>query len=351
MIFADEIEIYRSEATRQMRGNTCNFLTSAGISRLELEGYVLRRFPAHNKLLYTSTVPRGLAGSTSDIDLMVVLPPCVTSTETANFLFFGGRRIGVKGINSEDLSKGLAMLRDVDPFTHPENILKLLPLKWMDLERAVNGCSFEDEIGYLCHLEYLSRWGAAAAMSELLSNAFLCALATRAGRAGSRRAYIWAVRLSLMDMVMAACGRVQSNSKWTAERWRVFRNENLGPIAADFVAEADALIYTLDIGPSDSFYKPLANFCLRLSKLSGLSQELNSIIMRPSNVEDFGFLPGARLLSSHNGVAVIDELQLNCVMGAGSKTFEGMTASVADTAVRLIQLGLLSILTKADVHV
>jgi hypothetical protein len=83
-----EIDAYRARADDFVRDNVRSYLKRRDIERLELETYILRRFSAGTELLYTSTVPRGLAGATSDIDIMLVAPRASLGPDLLNIIFF-----------------------------------------------------------------------------------------------------------------------------------------------------------------------------------------------------------------------------------------------------------------------
>jgi hypothetical protein len=240
VIVDQHVELYRSSAPARLKRNVEACLGRWSIDRPEFEGLINRLSQDAGPIFYVSTVSRGQAGTTSDLDVIVVGDSGRPAVALSNMLFHRGRRVGAKVIDETRIATAIAQLNSVsrsgdDPLGCPA---PPLAVKLADLERLVNGFSFEAGTPYLHALPALCRWTYERSLSDYVLQRACCALADAAGAQRAAQVHLTDVLVAAMDVVMAAHGRVQSNTKWTMVRWEEFRREETG-VDAEVVGVID----------------------------------------------------------------------------------------------------------------
>jgi len=333
--------------------NVESFLAENKIERTGLESFALRPFEGGFDSFYVSTVARGLAGSKSDVDLILVSnAPISASTTLSSMLFHAGRRVGVKLVNQPDMGDALDVLHKlsdqiaVGRFVAAADERKRIPMEWQDLERLINGVSFVSGTKYIRYLPWLSRWMVINTLQEFQRQVNFVRLALVSGNLSAASAYAFGAVVSAMDAVMAACGQVQSNTKWTFERWRRFTP------GAQARKACEAIALVSDV--KDVLTRPLASVGRDLTKaLTDLQAFLWTEFVPPvqlgsarfdlsDGVHRDAFLPGADSICGKRIAAVVDAAILDQILSARSADFAMFDSEVARAALRLLQVGALS---------
>jgi hypothetical protein len=338
-MFLEEMEVYAASAPALARENVERFFIVAGIDRANFEQMINRLSQRSGPIYYVSTVARGLAGSKSDID--IIIPSSAGAQPLSSMLFHGERRIGAKVIEAQTIDAALRFVSKT--VSCPEDHLieavgfaeRDLPVKWCDLERIVNGYSFEAGTPYATALRDICRWALGAALGAYRANRELMHLAISAGRVGAAHAYCTGHLIAAMDAVMASCGRVQSNTKWTLQRWSQFRLEIEDETVRDGADVLQALLTSLRDAPfrqegpllaeTDEFIT--ATFqAMSPHRSGGLSLGEGTITGQ--------FLPEASFISDGRRTVVIPSDHLACIEVAD------VEPSQADAWLTLIQFDL-----------
>lgn len=350
MIFTEEVARQVERLPASGRRNVEAFFARYGIERPAFEDFSLRRFSGDAAAFYVSTVARGLAGSTSDIDLILVTDAAVPPHQsTSNMLFFGSRRVGVKLVSRQEIREALTALEhDVAALASSPDTASVAtgsgPLRWVDLERIVNGVSFASDETFAPHLPILCRAVTPRFLVDFQMGRGLTALAWAAGKPAAGYAYASSCVLSAMDALMAACGRVQWNMKWTLERWRRFVAESLPrPIAEGVtVIERARPIFegglTTNGATATAALDAIAAFFE--ANLVQTTLPALSIAVAPE-VRQFRFLPRASALDRKGRLAVVTDA---VVSAAGSPVAVALDdRHLASSCLALTQLGFLQL--------
>jgi hypothetical protein len=319
MIFSEELAYYQSQNNVLGLSNVRAFLQQWNIDQIALETFV-RRSARSGQLYYVSTVPRGLGGSTSDVDFMVIVDDAVErNSNLTSMLFNQGRRVGIKTLTRAEVLAGLAAVEArLAAWDAGDYRCDPLPMKWINLERAINGVTFEGEPEFIGHLAILARWAGAMAFADFCQNCLLTELAIAAEEAGAARAYGEAAVMAAMDCLMAACGRVQWNTKWIYERWRIFLGELGEKSAALRVHAVERLLEALQAPHVSAQHVREAlgdvRRCLLGHDSSRRASDRTRLVQAPDvSIDDF--LPRAVVLQGPTGAAVVDKAVLERVLG------------------------------------
>ncbi len=350
MMFEEELASQQKNSTALGRRNTENFFNAAGIDRKAFEAFTLRRFDADSCALYVSTVPRGLAGSTSDIDLILLVKSPVAPTDmNSNMLFFQNRRVGLKQIYDQDVASTFNALETICSHGSDLNLvaqtLKQQPVKWADLERVVYGISFSTDSPFLDKLPILGRAAVAISLRNFAANALLCNIAARGAYGSGVYAYGFAALTAAMDVIMALCGRIQSNTKWTFERWRRFAAEPSGDQIGSFVAPITTLyqsIMRLQATEVQTVTEQLQSIGQLLAKSVdrwGWSASAN--LRLPTNVVAGRFLPNATSLCRMDLAAAVATEVVQPLLAQEPLSVDDMPRDSAAAILKLIQHGLI----------
>lgn len=346
----EELISYRKDMTAKGRRNTENFFNAAGIDREAFEAFALRRFDTDSCALYVSTVPRGLAGSTSDIDLiLLVKKPLAPTDMNSNMLFYQGRRVGIKLIYDQDVASTFNALETICSQRSDLNTiaqtLKQQPVKWADLERVVNGISFSTDSPFVDRLPILGRTAVAISLRDFAANALLCNLAARGAYGSGVYAYGFAALTAAMDVIMALCGRIQSNTKWTFERWQRFAAGPSGGQIGPFVAPVTTLYHSIlrvqaTEGPTVA--EQLQSIGQLLAKsVDRWGWSVSANLRLPTNVVARRFLPNATSLCRTDLAAAVATEVVQPLLAQGLLSIDDLPRSSAAAVLKLIQHGLL----------
>lgn len=348
MIAADLIARRVASGGEVARGRTQAFFDAWGADRQAFETFLLRSFQGELTPYYVSTVARGLASSTSDVDVIVVTDdPEVRRTPLSSMLFYANRRVGAKVISRSEIRSCLALVGEQLQRWRAEGRCAdaPLPLKWVDLERVVNGATFVGEPEFLHALPDISLWTAVGSRRSFVGYRFCCAIAVRAGQVEAARVYGEAALAAAMDTVLAICGDVQWNTKWTFERWRRLpRAELSGDVAeaARSITEAHARILAAVTSEAKAGVKDL---------LASLGPEVlfpeprrdGARLKLGTDVAVHPFLPSAQILQSDAGATVLHPADLAAGLAVASAEIERLTPETARTTLELIQRGYLRV--------
>ena len=329
-----------AEAQDAARASTVAFLRACDIDRAGFETFVRGAVQFQGPIFYVSTVARGLAGSTSDLDLILVAPAATEEHLASQMLFHAGRRVGVKVLAEHGVTREMVRIAQAVSAPPAARHCKIrdaagaLSIKWVDLERLANGASFEG-VTHADHLPALCRWSLVLHLADFRQAEAGFGLAMEAGRRGAALGYLAAAVEAAMDATMAAAGQIQSNVKWTYERWRCFRVRDRETAARDLVDALDAGLSDLRRG----FAEPDA-----LARVEGLLVAAfgDDVPPQVGNLTAAAhcstFVPDAISLSTPERTVVMAADRLTALCSDAS------TRSQADAAraLHLLQLGLLS---------
>lgn len=340
MSFESESESWMTGAAERQRKNLAAFFERFALNRAAFEAFTLRRFPGGGVPYYVSTVPCGLAGPTSDIDVILVTDADQPDEAAAsNMLFFEGWRAGVKVITKGEIGTALSRLSEAEARAESDvSVLDRLGMKFIDLERLVNGVAFSGPDAFLAQLPLLSRWALRHHRRTFHRAATMARLSFASGATRSGRAYGQEMTTAVMDGVMALCGRVQWNPKWTRERWAAFL---ASPLSARARAAADE-VQVLRLGLRTFSEAELAAAVARVGQLLGgpnasVRQDWRLALAPEARVHPF--LPGAVSISLGGRAAIVDSEVLDRILASGSDEVSSLSPSAARTAVELAQRG------------
>ncbi|WP_421934768.1 DUF6031 family protein [Phenylobacterium sp.] len=333
MMLRPEILTAPDRANSEGRRNVEDYFGRWNIDRAGLEAQVLRGFPGNAAAYYVSTIPRGLGGSTSDIDLLLVTDdPSSQEISMSRMLFFADRRVGVKVLLRRQIDASFDAVEDeIAAWGRGEGYpAGRLPIKWMDLERLVNGARFDGDPEYRGRISTLGRWATLVFFAAVVEQTFLQGLAVRAGFAAAARAYAQAAVAAAMDCVMASCGHFQSNTKWTLERWARFDREGLPAVVRRLAEQVDETRRLIESPAAAAVGQGLSQ--LR----DDLERQLLAAVAggRPhlavnADVAVNDFLPGALVLQTHHRAAVVDRQAYERLLAAGGETASPAAAAMA----------------------
>lgn len=346
MTLETELASYMSDAPRTGRRHTDDFFRRFGLDKAKFEAFSLRRFPAGGEAYYVSTVPRGLAGPTSDIDLILVTEEEVSADQaTSNMLFFEGRRTGVKMVDRGQVAACLGQLGQGSPrrIWNDAKLLDRLPLKFIDLERLVNGVAVGGQDAYLTHLPLLSAWAASHHLRHYVRGDVFTRLALRAGADGAAWAYAQEALQAAMDWLMARCGRVQWNPKWTFQRWSAFVAEISSAEAREGVAVIEALRRTLHEGGDEPEIRSACDAVVRLAAASDAMAASCPILTPAERAATFRFLPGATSLSLDERTSIVPDDLLAELRAAQMRDVGAVSRGAARAGLELVQRGFFSL--------
>ncbi|MDP3745637.1 MAG: DUF6001 family protein [Phenylobacterium sp.] len=346
MILQDEIDHYVAGAEVAGRLCTEDFFRKAKLDRGELERFALRPFEGEYATFYVSTVVRGLAGSLSDIDLILVREDEGTlGSPMSHMLFHGGRRVGVKVIPRAQLDAAFEGLsRAVVPGAPASLVLPQSPIRWADLERIVNGYSFTRGAPHLGRLPLLAATATPTFLETLREQAAYAAVARLAGQGHALHGYVANALSAAMDALMAASGRIQSNNKWTFERWRRFSGEVVTSGARDIASQIErARLQLMEVtdGGADRLLGALAETRDRLHRV--LDAPLGeSTLDLAEGVQAHRYLAGSTSLHGVRGVAIVPDPVLERLRGLSDRHLTELEPAEGLSALVLLQRSLLA---------
>ncbi|MEO1662065.1 MAG: DUF6001 family protein [Pseudomonadota bacterium] len=344
MLFEAEVREKQDQAFFQRRSNVESFLRNNDLSHDRVKEQIRHLVGKFVEPYYVSTVPRGLAGSTSDVDLIILDEEEPDQPGLSNMLFVSGRRFGVVRFSYEDVNQALRRLEEfnlsglANALNSSKTVQSSLSPRWEHLERIVNGVRLDrDENEFIVHLSTISKSATLFALAALHRFAFLLRMAEASGKKSLMTIYGWSAVMHFFDAVMSAAGEVQSNSKWVLERWQRFRNEDY----------SDAL--SAEVRTGESLYQKYISGTLLYSELMDAVNELSAELTSgttvctnpvfPENIKFSDMLKGATLLTKE------DEGQNNClisshVVGAvQNSSFDKLSSNLAASVIDLIETG------------
>jgi hypothetical protein len=351
MIFDELVHSYMASAPALAQKNTEDFLSEYSINRAAFEEFAFRSFKFNYTPFYVSTVPRGMAGSTSDLDVILVSDVTSNITAITHHLFYQGRRIGLKFIHGVELDKTFDLAEEFsnlpisDWFLSIDKYEKQLSIKWEDFERLVNGVSFDVGTPYICHLPNLCQWSLLNFLLEYHEQRFMATLAYRASELYCAHGYIVYAIIAAMDAIMAACGQIQWNCKWTLERWSRFKST----ITDSKVKEGILIINSLEGCLESCHYSPETV----LNKLEELSSyfcnvfaplEDDKLFLNISGeVQKHQFISSAISLTSPQRTAIISSDTLSEIINTNADDIINLDQYIASLSLKLLQLDILSL--------
>jgi GrpB-like predicted nucleotidyltransferase (UPF0157 family) len=220
-------EVHAGAKASQRATDLLSFLETRDLTVEDLTSAARTRM-GPGEVHIVSTAVQGLAGSTSDIDMIVVSPAALdTSARMSMMTFVKGSRVGIKCYSRDEIAESLRHLAAVSELPAGDLQRELdgwrAPVPWVDLERLINGlrydmtCPFEWALGDLCAARFSQGFG-------LFREGVICGcLAQRAGEQRSPWGYLLFALPHLMAAVLACEGSVIANAKWTTQRWSVSR--------------------------------------------------------------------------------------------------------------------------------
>jgi hypothetical protein len=189
---------------------------------------VQQQLPSARSVLVTSSPVQGLATTTSDIDLIAVVPDDERSGGMATQIYVDGHHCEVAVIAQLDFDAACAAMHRLADA--PLNELldgiaiwdKAQPVRRKYLERMINGVTLDGTIPNAGLLRPLSRLWAGQALGNFLDAVTAMQLSWLAGERRAPEIYANAAADFAMDTSLCAAGYVYSNRKWIGSRWRLF---------------------------------------------------------------------------------------------------------------------------------
>lgn len=326
-----------------------SFFATCGLSPESLAEDVRQRFEIDVEPYFVSTVVRGLAGSTSDIDIVAVGDGA--SQAVSAMMFWGDRRIGLKAIDinilqaaRDELHRKFAAVKAGAPPSSAE--LKSSGfLKRVDLERLINSYSLTNGADFLSSLPALSRVAALESRREAAVSLAAAHWAMSCASVARARAYLGIFVINAMDCAMALCGDVQTNTKWTKQRWSIFTVEISPPSIANVaggIGMLDASLMNQDPDMELQGQVALARSIFKtISSLEGSRESYESRLSE--DVKSFSWMPGSTCLSGPSGCAIVDTGSLNDLMSVGRNLM--VDAESASLALELLSCAALDVVT------
>jgi hypothetical protein len=326
-----------------------SFFAECELSPESLAEDVRQRLEIDVEPRFVSTVVRGLAGSTSDIDIVGV--GAGASQAVSAMMFWGGRRIGLKAIDinvlqaaREELQEKFGAVKEGSPPSTAE--LKASKfLKRVDLERLINSFSLTSGADFLPSLPALSRIAALESRREAAVSLAAAHWAMSCAQSARARAYLEIFVINVMDCAMALCGDVQTNTKWTKQRWSIFTAEQL-PNSIAAVAEK---INAIDSGLKNPHPQTelqdqngLARSVFKLvSSLEGSRESYETKLSEDVNL--FDWMPGSTCISGPSGCVIVDTGRLNELTSVGGNLL--LESDCASLALDLLSCAVLDVST------
>ncbi len=263
---------------RDRASNVEAFMRQIEFDPIQFETTVRKQFPDLVDMFFVSTVARGLAGSMSDIDVIVITAARPNFQRMSIMVHAQGRRLGVKHYSTDELAHvrevlagSWAMADLVQPVVA---WLDRVTVDWVDCERVANGFSYATGTPWCNLLPALSElwlWEALMHAREATASA---SLSVAAGERRAAYGYLLIGLAYLRECVMAQCGDIQSNSKWTGERWSRFRpriaDRDIARLARDLDVHEGWLRETKRDAPSEAATRLHAAYV----SVRGLSQDV-----------------------------------------------------------------------------
>lgn len=231
-----ELSPYVEGCSSRSREYVSRFLAWAGCDPGGIRRSIGRQFGEIHDILYVSTITNGLAGSTSDIDVILVVADKDLAVERMSTrIFSGSRRIGVTAYSHREIVEAISRVRALEPLPASEVQRTRAAwdgsqqICWTDLIRCINGYSFESSMPYLDGLPALSVVTYVTAFEQFRRAVALCWLSAAAQERRGCQGYALTALRELMDAFMARYGQVNSGAKWVFERWQRFESASGNP--------------------------------------------------------------------------------------------------------------------------
>jgi hypothetical protein len=225
-------------------------------------------------ILFVSTVTSGLAGSTSDVDVVVIVDGDLADERMSTMIFSEGVRLGVTAYRDGEIRAAIERLSSLSRIP-PSRIVAARKdwdrgerVPWIELERCVNGYSFETANRYIAGLPSLAEACFGMAVEQFRRAVVLALLADYGGECRGQYGYAIVAVRALMDALMAERFDIHSNPKWVFERWSKFRPEQVKSPRTDLARSVAATWRWLLQGLSDHCVAPTAARMLDLYRES-----------------------------------------------------------------------------------
>lgn len=336
----DEVAVRTARLPDLARRSVEAFLAEHAIDRGAVEKLVMGTWPAEARLFYVSTVARGLAGSRSDLDFIIVGDADLGRSTLSSMLFHQERRIGVKYHTEHQIERSFALMAAACAGPDAPGLggsgAAAMPIGWADLERLVHGHSPVAGTPYAGHLATVCAWALDANARQFREVAAMAHLAASGELDGALRGYACKASIAAMDCVMAAHGHVQSNWKWTHERWARFRPDLL-PGMAEFAGAIDRL--AVAAGSPDAGAGEVVDRLDRVADLLGFASRDPGVDVA-ADIRQIVQLDTARALVGGGRLAIVPEELSEAMFGAA---IASLTPAAAAAAVDLVGHGLLTI--------
>lgn len=337
LMLEDEVALQAARLPELAQRNTKAFFDKHMLDRRTIEGLVLRTWPSDVHLFYVSTVARGLAGSRSDLDFIIIGKADLGQSTLSSMLFHLERRIGVKYFTETQVELSLttmaAICEGAAQSAEKPGVDKNLPIGWADLERIVHGHSARAGISYAHHLKTICAWAIEVFTRQFSEASVMASVAATGGLEDAARGYALKASIAAMDLVMAAHGHVQSNWKWTHERWKRFKltmppvAQQLARVIDDFEAAAGSSCTPAKI------VDQLEEVAERIGVVTA-----KTCLVAAVGVDEVVQLGSARALVGAGRLAIVPQNLLKEVVGEETRSLSRPAAALA---VDLVGTGLL----------
>jgi hypothetical protein len=223
-----EIVRYAESLRAERAQHTEKFFSDQGLNLEILLKDVRAALTRFADVLLVSTVVRGLAGSTSDLDLVGILEGDESAQSASLAVFSQNRRIGLKAYSNLEYRMTVQQAGDWISLMHssaPEIVPSPdITINQVDFERIVNGYSPSSGTPFASDLPTLSGFRLALLWPRFQAALSMAHLGLAAGREAAAAGYVVTAILAALDFIMAAIGRVQYGIKWIYLRWAKFQS-------------------------------------------------------------------------------------------------------------------------------
>jgi len=344
MLFEDEVRRKQEHSFFQRKSNVENFLRDNDLTHDRVKEQIHHLVGKSVEPYYVSTVPRGLAGSTSDVDLIILDEDEPDQPGLSSMLFVSGRRFGVVQFSYKCVNQAVRRLEEynssgsTNAMNSSETVQSSLTPRWEHIERIINGVHLDrGENEFIGHLSTISRSATLFALAAVHRFTFLFRMAEASGKKSLMTIYGWSAVMHFFDAVMSAAGEVQSNSKWVLERWQRFRSEDYSDAVNGEVRRGESLYQKYISGTL--FYSDLMD---AVNELSAILMSESTFCTNPVFPEKTGYsdmLKGATLITKegggHNNCLVSSQ-----VVGAvENSSFDELPSNLAASILDLIETG------------
>jgi hypothetical protein len=340
-----EIVRFAQSLPAERASHTEKFFRDQGLNLEELLKDVRAALTRPADVLLVSTVVTGLAGSTSDLDIIGILEGDEPAQSVSLAVFSQNRRLGLKAYSNleyrmtvQQVGDWVNLVRSSAPEILPS---PGTPIKPIEFERIVNGYSPSSGTPFASDLPTLSGFRLAFLWPRFQAALSMAHLGMAAGRESSATGYAITATMAALDFIMTAVGRVQFSYKWTYLRWAKFQSAEVPQEVMLARQEAEALRRELFSGSNlRRLIDLLDNLSKRVEDLFELSNRAQYLTLPLRRTKDqHPYLQNGVLWFQSGGVRVTHQKLLTQFDGLTWGDVQNLPRTSADLLLTLVQRG------------